>query len=484
MRISELFDLNAGQRELDFVDIDPDRDLRVFLDPHFLSLRNDRFSAEATSTIRSFFAQLLEAIRADDDITALELLQYLHEPNETCLGLSIGAPDGRGLGSIDATKILNSLKGSRAVKSGLVEHIEDVRIFVHGVDKDKISDMITNIIRGQLIKYTQNQCNLWGINLTKEIDSGFYWDRAKCQWAASHEDMLIINDRKILLVPKGVVSYSTRYSSSRFHRFGVLPFLQHEHLRLNTTLVNRRISKNGKERIWVNKSDVAKEVSSNKDDLSAFTERHKEVFKKFKLSESRLGAKSLDDDAFNPPTTIEETANTLRDALKSTKKGNNEADRFHKLATSILDFIFYPDLIAPTSEVKINGGRKRIDIVFENAATNGFFNRLHQVSNIASTYIIIECKNYSKDPANPELDQLEGRFSVNRGKFGLLVFRDAKDEALVIERCRDSWRDRQNLILPITDDCLNRMLLRKIEYPESPAYEEELRKLAKLVRLG
>lgn len=484
MKISELFKLEVGQRELDFVDIDPDRDLRVFLDPHFLALRTDRFSIEATSTIRSFFVRLLDAIRADDDVAALELLQYLHEPNETCLGLSQGAPDGRGLGAIDATKILSSLKGSRAVKSGLVEHIEDVRIFVHGVDKDKISDMVTNIIRGQLIKYTKSQCDLWGIPITTGVDSGFYWDRARSQWVSSHEDMLVVDDRRILLVPKGVVSYSTRYSSSRFHRHAVLPFLQHKHLRLNTALVNRKVSKNGKERVWVNKSDVAKEVSSNKDDLGDFTERHKDVFRKFKTSESKLGAKSLDDDAFNPPTTVEETADALRDALKAVKKGTSEADRFHKLVVAILDFLFYPDLIAPTAEVKINGGRKRIDIVFENAASSGFFNRLHQVSDIASTYIIIECKNYSKDPANPELDQLEGRFSVNRGKFGMLVFRDAKDEALIIERCRDSWRDRQNLILPITDACLDRMLLRKIEYPGRSAYEDELRKLAECVRLG
>ncbi|MCX4140486.1 hypothetical protein M0D68_19970 [Paraburkholderia sp. SEWSISQ10-3 4] len=484
MRISEIFGLGVGQRELDFIDIDPAQDLPVFLDPHFLSLRSERFSIEATSSIRSFFGRLLDSIRADDDVTALELLQYLHEPNETCLGLSRGVPDGRGLGAIDATKLLHSLKNSRAVQTGLVEHIEDVRIFVQGVDKDKISDMVTNIIRGQLIKYTINQCDIWGIPLLDNIDSGPYWDRVLGEWTSSYEKMLVVDNKKLLLVPKGIVSYSKKYSSSRFHRYGILPFLQHEHLRLNTALVNRHISKSGKERVWVNKYDVAKEVTPDKDDISQFTERHREIFHRFKAEESKLGRGSLSDDAFNPPLTLEETVDGLRDALRSVSRGTAEADRFHKLIVAILDFIFYPDLIAPSAEVRINEGRKRIDIVFENAAASGFFNRLHQVAQIPSTYIIIECKNYMKDPANPELDQLEGRFSINRGKFGLLVFRDVSDENLIIQRCKDSWRERQNLILPITDACLERMLLRKVENPSDSPYEDELRTLADKIRLG
>jgi hypothetical protein len=484
MRISEKFQLGVSQRELDFVDIDPERDLAVFLDPHFLSLRPDHFSTEATATIRSFFSQLLEAVRADDDISALELLQYLHEPNETCLGLSKGSPDGRGIGTLDSTKLLQSLKGSRAVKTGLVEHIEDVRIFVYGVDKDKISDMVTNIIRHQLVRYTQSQCDIWQIPLEDSIDSGPYWNRVECQWMSSHERMLIINNRKILLVPKGIVSYSKRYSTSRFHRYAVLPFLQHEHLRLNTALVNRRISKKGKERVWVNKYDVAKEVTQDKDEIVKFTERHKAVFEKFKSDEQKGGAKSLGDDAFAPPTTLDETADSLRNALRAVRRGNDHADRFHKLMVAILDFLFYPDLIAPATEIKINNGRKRIDIVFENAATSGFFHRLHQVAQIPSTYIIIECKNYTKDPANPEFDQLEGRFSVNRGKFGLLVFRNAANFNLLIERCRDAWRDRANLVLPLCDEHLDRMLLSKVEHPEQAPYEDEFRTLADRIRLG
>jgi hypothetical protein len=54
MRISERFGLGATQYELDFVDIDTDRDIPLFLDPVYLGNRRDAWSLDASRTLHNF----------------------------------------------------------------------------------------------------------------------------------------------------------------------------------------------------------------------------------------------------------------------------------------------------------------------------------------------------------------------------------------------------------------------------------------------
>ncbi|MFH0907077.1 MAG: hypothetical protein V1829_02385, partial [bacterium] len=139
-------------------------------------------------------------------------------------------------------------------------------------------------------------------------------------------------------------------------------------------------------------------------------------------------------------------------SIKKITTGGEEAGEYHKLIIGILELIFYPNLTNPVKEREINEGRKRIDITFDNAATSGFFHGIHDIHKITSRYVFIECKNYSEDPKNPEIDQLAGRFSVNSSKFGILVCRKIDKKKLFLKRCSDLWKQKNELILPITDE--------------------------------
>lgn len=482
MRISKIFKLGVTQHEFDFVDIDPSRDMRLFLDPHFLAHRDDRFSIEASTTIRNFFARFLELVREGDHSRARRLFSYLHEPNETCLGMSIGKPKGNAVGESLADLLFESLKSSKAVSTGLIEHIEDIRLFVRGIDKDKISDMVTNIIRKQLIDYTCNQCRFWGIPLTAHQDTGFYWDRAKGDWVSSYGEALVYKGQKLLLVPKGVVSYSKVYTADRFHRFGVLPFLQHKHLQMNSVLVQKSRSS---ARVFVTKASIveAGEAPTDKDFLADFAERHAKQLEKFKKDESKLGVKSVPAEDFDPKNDIRDIAEALIGRLKTIPAGRNDADSFHKCVAGILELLLYPALICPNIETPLHGGRKRIDITFENAADAGFFKRLHANQGLPCPYIAIECKNYSTDPANPEVDQLQTRLSPNRGKIGFLVCREVADLSLLLERCKDAFKDNGSLLIPLMDEDLISMLS-KVGATVVPAYEELFTERARVVRMG
>ena len=58
-KFSEFFRINAKQAQLDFVDIDTDRDTPVYVDPYAIEIRNDVWSADASEYIRVFFLAIV-----------------------------------------------------------------------------------------------------------------------------------------------------------------------------------------------------------------------------------------------------------------------------------------------------------------------------------------------------------------------------------------------------------------------------------------
>ena len=93
---------------MDFVDISPDIDTPLFIDPFAISLKNDSWSEACHQHIFHFFQTALECVRAGKEEEARKLLNGLTEPNETCLGLSKGTPAGRGVSGKQALDLYES----------------------------------------------------------------------------------------------------------------------------------------------------------------------------------------------------------------------------------------------------------------------------------------------------------------------------------------------------------------------------------------
>jgi hypothetical protein len=52
---------------------------------------------------------------------------------------------------------------------------------------------------------------------------------------------------------------------------------------------------------------------------------------------------------------------------------------------------------------------------------------------------------------NPEFDQLAGRFGVNRGQLGMLLYRTVGDYDRLCARCRDTAQDGRGFMLALGD---------------------------------
>lgn len=470
MKISEIYKLNKSQYELDFVDINIEKDMSLFLDPYFISKTEFPLAEDAYRTLKNYFDFLLVLLRNGKMREAKECFSYLGESNEICLGMSKNKPSGKGMGPSDADKIFKSLIESKAYQTGLMEDIEDFRIFVPNVDKDKISDMAANIIRKHLILYTQEQCALWGIPLQDGVPSGYFWDEKSKEWTNEYTKMLIIDGRKIILVPKRLVSYSKEYTDDKYMQHYVLNFLQDEHLRLQSSLVKER----AKSKIqYVTKKDARaeeeRECRIDKKWLAAFTLEHPEVFADFKKNSiARITSVSNTDlDDLN----LKDVISYIKNHLKEIPKGKESATEYHRTIVGIMELIFYPFLANPRIEEEIHEGRKRIDITFDNCAESGFFYRLQTTYNTPSRFIIIECKNYTRDIKNPEIDQLAGRFSPNRGQFGIAACRDIENMEVFTERCIDTAKDHRGIIIPLIDEDFITMLE---NFEENPLIWDEI----------
>lgn len=87
--------------------------------------------------------------------------------------------------------------------------------------------------------------------------------------------------------------------------------------------------------------------------------------------------------------------NKLAADLDAIPAGAQHATAFHDLILTTLQVIFYPALREPHKEERIYSGRKRVDIVFNNGARDGFFKELRSNYQILCPFIFWECKNYS-----------------------------------------------------------------------------------------
>lgn len=440
------FGINKTQAEIDFVDIELSTDTPLYICPYAIQIRHDSWSANCGDHIRSFFGEILAQLKSGNQNRVNHLMQHLHEPNETFLGQSIGRPSGRGVGEDKAALLGSALQNSQAFKTGLIGDISEAELFIYGVGKDTISDLTTNIIRGLLAQYTEEQCNLYGVTLQRAHNLGPVWNVNSLNWESKALMLPRYRNRPVLLVPKFSVRHHLSLDSQEFYNFHMVEFLQAEYLETSSALVETL--KNGAKR--VTKKSVKEVHPFVKDDIADFVLEHPEVLERYKEMKGARGP--LEPNELDKDFDEVEYADLLIHRLSEIGPGHGSANEYHDFAMGVCTFLFYPHLITPVKEFEQHQGRKRVDIKYTNTATEGFFHQMLAGPQTRAISVLLECKNYTKDIANPELDQLSGRFGHQRGFFGILLCRNMIGRERIIDECRDAASDGRGFKL-VLEDC-------------------------------
>lgn len=451
-RVSHIYRLGTAQPSLPFVDVDVTRDVRVFVDPRALLLdRSDR-GADCVSLVQDFFQEVLCLIRDGNDERARQLLGQLSEPNETHLGFSRGGSRGRGLGRVTARVMWESLRNSEAVLTGLLEDLEDTILMIEGISYDRVSDITTNLIREPLIHFTQQVCHDYGIPM-HQVDSGPIWNPQRKRWTNHYVDLPVARG-KLLLVPKEYVRQRMDYDQDEYYRHFILEYLREQELSdPNSSLVE--VLKDGSRR--VTKKSLMERYGTGKAAIVRLSREHPEVLDSYRRSKEGSPAPPLTHDELAEGTETElPDWDALLAAVLDVPAGAEDADRYHRAAQDLVNALFYPHLTQPRREWRIHEGRKRIDIVYTNVADDGFFRWV--ADHYGAPLVVVECKNYSRDVANPELDQLAGRFSPRRGRLGLLLCRSFEDKDIFMSRCHDTATDDRGYIVSLDDEDLKSLV--------------------------
>lgn len=453
MKVSEYFGLGITQSSLDFVDIDVINDVKVFIDPSAIQHLDSDWGNECVSLIQDFFQEVLNKIMGNEIEDAKNLLLLLHEPNETHLGVSRRQAKGKALGKILATEVLDSLRTSQAVTSGLLEDLEDTILLIEGVGPDIISDITTNIIRQLLIKYTQEMCHKYEI-ATEEFSSGPLWNPTLKRWGTNLVNLPGFEHKKLLFVPKIIVRKRIDYNPGEYYQHYLLERLQEVEISANSALV--KLLKDGTK--YVTKKSLKQKYGEGKSVIVGLAKYYSETLDKYRQAkkESRSEPLSLEELVYSTNSKDPDWDNLLQDVLKN-NPGTNDAKKYETAVENLLTAAFYPSLSYPKAQHRINEGRKIVDIEYTNLLSgDGFFSWFGK--NYPAPHVYVECKNYTSDISNPELDQIAMRFSPSRGKLGILVCRKFDDKVRFIQSCRDTALNQIGYILVLDDTDLEELV--------------------------
>lgn len=277
MKISTKYHIPA--RRLEFVNIDLTKDNQLFIDPLRIKRGDTEFHKNCYLKIEEFVNILLLLSKNKEYKKLLEFIENFYERNETRLGYSIDTTYGKSFGENGGTDLIKCLSKDNIFESGFVEDIYDFLIMVPNIGEDKVSDMVTTIIFLDLIKYTQEQCEMWKIPMEKVKLNKMCWDSDNKRWEKVETELPNYNGKPIVVVPKTFVGKNYIFSYEQLYRDIIIPLYKKIELEnKNSKFVVKY--KNGRTHVLGN--ELRKEYPCTKYVILDFIRRYDNIYREYK----------------------------------------------------------------------------------------------------------------------------------------------------------------------------------------------------------
>jgi hypothetical protein len=222
-----------------FVDVNVEADNLQFLDPHAIRLARapQPFARDAIDCADTFLHEVTDCVikGTPSHVRRGEnLLQHFEEPWETRLGMSETGFNGHGGADGIGTLIWDTLNDnvSALVRVGVLKQLEDLPLFVEGVDRDITSDVTTRIVFGPLGRFTESMLAKYPEFTAGGHKVGTFrrqvWDPVARGWDEADFTLPIADGKPLLLVPVGWARANLLMSAGRFYETSVLSYAQLE----------------------------------------------------------------------------------------------------------------------------------------------------------------------------------------------------------------------------------------------------------------
>ncbi|PRY08965.1 hypothetical protein CLV24_11915 [Pontibacter ummariensis] len=187
-----------------------ERDVKLFIDPFLVYQTENPYFKSSYNKITNFFniafERAAEAEETSSDLRYKSLLRMtlFPEVKEICLGYASNNTAGAGAGPGFSKAIVGAIYDT--IRLGLTDlkHFERIGLFNEGFGPDRISDITANLIKEDLVTYTQKICTDLKIKMQEVLLTNYKYDYTYGRWQDKNV-ILPYNSyykRGVLLVPK------------------------------------------------------------------------------------------------------------------------------------------------------------------------------------------------------------------------------------------------------------------------------------------